>query len=105
MRMSLYVVLNLTSRSGYTRAPPNPDDGCYQKQTQGTVKVYIYHLLFCSRRFGSYRSYKREDTCPLMMLATVEKETGAVHHLCTRGRCGTKHPSIAALRFVTLQDG
>lgn len=73
-----------------------------RRQTQRTVKVYIYHLLSCSWSFGSYRSYKREDTCPLMMLAAVEKgETGMVHHLCTTGRCGTKHPRIAALRFET----
>lgn len=76
------------------------------RQTQRTVKTYIYHLLSCSWRFGSYHSYKREDTCPLMMLAAVEKETpGTVHHLCTTGRCGAKHPSIAALRFVTLPNG
>lgn len=37
-----------------------------RRQTPRTVKVDIYHL-------PSYRSYKREDTCALMMLAAVEK--------------------------------
>lgn len=74
------------------------------RQTQRIVKHHRYHLVSRSWRFGSYSSYKREDTCSTM-LASVGKNTGTVHHLCTTGRCGTKHPSVAATRLVTLRNG
>lgn len=35
----------------------------------------------------------------------VNKNTGTVHHLCTTGRCGTKHPCVAAMRSLTLPNG
>lgn len=35
----------------------------------------------------------------------MNKHTGTVHHLCTTGRCGTKHPCVAAMRSRTLPNG
>lgn len=35
----------------------------------------------------------------------MNKHTGTVHHLCTTGRCGTKHPCVAAMRSLTLPNG
>lgn len=35
----------------------------------------------------------------------MNKNTGTVHHLCTTGRCGTKHPCVAAMRSLTPPNG
>lgn len=68
-----FSLVNLTLRSCCTRTPPNPrPPATHTSRRAATFRAD--DLLSSSWRFGSFCSYKREDTCPLMMLAAVEKE-------------------------------